>query len=172
MIKPNSLRTALTTVFPELARDSNRLHMWIEEGQVRCHAADPTPAENLSFTVEYTLKVWIEKWSSQSILIWIVLLDWLRVQQPDLLTPGSSGTAIPFETDLDNEKEADIGFDLKLSEPVKATRREDGGFDMQVIAEPNPLMPDTVPIVAGGEPLRTIWAKGVQLAPDPHDGEE
>jgi hypothetical protein len=172
MKKPDSLRAALTATFPELTRDPNRLHLWIEEGQVRCHAADPTPGENLSFTLEYTLKVWIEKWRSPSILIWIVLLDWLRIQQPDLLTPSRSASAIPFETDLDSEKEADIGFDLLLRENITAVRRDDGGFDMQVLAEPDPLMPDTVPIAAGGLPLASIWLDGSQLVPGPLDAQQ
>lgn len=171
MNKPNSLRAALTAVFPELARDSNRLHLWIEEGFVRCHAADPTPGENLSFAIEYTLRVWIEKWSRESILIWIIVLDWLAVQQPELLTPGKSANSLLFETDLDSEKEADIGFELKLTERVTAVRREDGGFDMQVVAETNPMMPDTVRMVENGEDLASIWLEGVQLVPDPleHD---
>jgi len=168
MIKPNSLRAALAAIFPEFDIDPNRLHLWVEEGHVRCHAADPAVGEDLSFSIEYTLKVWIEKWDKPSIAVWIVLLDWLRVQQPDLLTPAQSKTAIPFEADLLSETEADLGFDLTLTEPVKAIRREDGGFDMQVIAEPEHVMPDTfnppLPGEVRGETLKSIWIDGEKLA--------
>lgn len=169
MKKPDSLRAKLTEGLPDLARDPNRLRIWIEEGHVRCHAQDPELGGNLSFTLEYKLTVVIEGWAQSQLLIWILLIDWLRVQQPDLLTPANSRTAIPFEADLLSEKEADISFDLKLTEPVKVTRRPDGGFDMQVIAESDPLMPDAVSMIPGGAPLTSLWLDGVQLLPDPLD---
>lgn len=166
MKKPDSLRAKLVSVFPELARDPHRLRMWIEKGAVKCRAADPTPGENLSYRLDYTLTVVIEEWTQPSLLIWIVLLDWLRIQEPALLT-AANAKGLEFEADLLSDTKADISFDLPLSEAVIATRREDGGFDMRVREEPDPLMPDTVPIVPGGERLKSIWLEGVQLVPDP-----
>ena len=165
MIKPNSLRARLTEAFPdEFAKDSTRLALWIEEGHVQCNAAP----DNLNFAVSYKLSVSIEGWRLSSALIWIVLIDWLRVQQPDLLTVSQSGTAIPFEVDLINNEEADIGFDLRLTEPVRVARREDGGFDMVVVPEPDPLFPEMGPLLEPGPLLKSIWAPGddpMQLAP-------
>lgn len=168
MKKPDSLRARLTAVFPdEFAKDAQRLQLWIEEGNVRCHAG-----ETLSFTVEYKLCVSITGWRLPSALIWITLIDWLRVQQPDLLTPGKSRDAIPFEADLISNEEVDIGFDLKLTEAVSVQRRDDGGFDMTVVAEPDPLFVEAAPMFDPVALLRTIWAPGEdteQLVPTPDD---
>lgn len=161
MKKPDSLRARFATAFPdEFARDPQRLSMWIEKGQVRCHAGE----NNLNFAVEYTLSVSISGWRLPSALIWITLIDWLRIQQPDLLTINKSASAIPFEADIVSNEEVDIGFDLALSEPVRVTRREDGGFDMTIVAEPDPLFPDAVPLVEGAV-LQSVWVDGVQVAP-------
>ncbi|KPL68050.1 hypothetical protein SZ64_07905 [Erythrobacter sp. SG61-1L] len=166
MKKPDSLRAKLMEIFPELTRDPHRLRMWIEKGAVKCRAADPAQGENLSYRLDYTLTVVIEEWTRPSLLIWIVLLDWLRIHEPALLT-AANGRGLEFEADLISNAKADISLDLPLSEAVIATRRADGGFDMQVKEEPDPLMPDTMPIVAGGERLKAIWLDGTQLVPDP-----
>lgn len=160
MKKPDSLRAKLTGLYPELARDPHRLRLWIEQGQIRSHDCG-----NLNFSLEYRLTVVIEGWTQPSILIWIALIDWLRIEQPELLTVANSKEALPFEADLISDKEADISFDLQLTENVITTRRADGGFDMKVLAEPNPLMPDTVPIIPDGEPLRSVWIDQVQVIP-------
>jgi len=163
--KPNSLRERLTAAFPDdFGHDATRLEMWIEQGNVRCHAG-----QNLNFSVEYTLSVSIANWSRESVLIWVVLLDWLRVQQPDLVTAAKSVAAIPFEVDLISTTTADIGFDLRLSEPVIVTRREDGGFDMRIEAEPDPLFPEAGPILPSGPLLKSIWLDEQQLVPDDID---
>ena len=164
MKKPDSLRARLTEAFPdEFANDAARLSLWIEEGHVRCHAGP----DNLNYSIEYRLCVSIAGWRLSSLLIWIVLIDWLRVAQPELLTPAQSKKAIPFEADLISNAEADIGFDLLLTEAVRVTRREDGGFDMRVADEPDPLFPDAAPLLLPAPLLKQIWAHGAQLVPDP-----
>lgn len=168
MLKPDSLRARLTEAFPdEFGKDSARLSLWIEEGNVRCHAG---PGD-LDFAIEYKLCVSITGWTMSSLLIWIVVIDWLRVHQPDLLSPATSKTALPFEADIISNTEVDIGFDLRLSEPVRVTRREDGGFDMQVAAEPETLFEDAAPLLPSGPLLKQVWGPGgglpEQLAPDP-----
>jgi hypothetical protein len=163
--KPDSLRAALTAAFPELGTDPDRLRMWIEQGHVKCWAGG---ADRLNFTQGYTLTVVIEGWTLPSILIWVVLIDWLRIQQPDLLTPGKAETAIPFEADIVSAAEVDLSFELALTEPVRVTRREDGGFDMIVVSEPDPLFPDAAPVLPSGPLLETVWVDGVQLVPDPY----
>jgi hypothetical protein len=167
MLKPDSLRARLTEAFPDtFVNDGARLSLWIEEGHVRCHAAP----DNLNFVVEYKLCVSITGWSLSSLLIWITVIDWLRVQQPDLLTPANSAKAFPFEADLISAAETDIGFDLLLTEPVRVTRRADGGFDMRVVPECDPLFPDAGPLLEGAL-LKQIWGPGghnpEQIVPDP-----
>lgn len=155
MKKPDSLRAALTAVFPELVTNPNRLRLWIEKGHVRCHASE----DNLNFTLEYTLTVVIEEWNRSTLMIWPVLCDWLRVHQPDLLTVANSKTAIPFEADLISNGKADVSFELALTQPVTVVRREDGGFDMREVSE-LPLFD------VGGPPLISIRDTERQLVPD------
>jgi hypothetical protein len=137
---------------------------------VRCHAG----ADNLNFSIEYKLCVSIAGWRLSSLLIWVVVIDWLRVHQPELLTPAQSRKAIPFEADLISNVEVDVGFDLMLTEAVRVTRREDGGFTMRVIDEPDPLFPDAEPLLCSAPLLKQIWAPGhypeqitPALGPDP-----
>jgi hypothetical protein len=166
MIKPDSLRARLTDAFPdEFRRETTRLALWVEDGHVRCNAG----ADNLNFSLEYKLSVSIEGWRLPSLMIWIVLIDWLRIQQPDLLSPANSRTAIPFEADVISNEEVDIGFDLALVESVVVLRRPDGGFDMRVVAEPERLFEDEGPLLPSGPVLKSIWGPGLtpeQLAPD------
>lgn len=163
MLKPSSLRERLATAFPDdFGHDSQRLAMWVEEGHVRCHAAP----DNLNYSIEYKLSVSITGWKGQSAMLWIYVIDWLRVQQPDLLTPARSAEAIPFEVDIIDKTTVDIGFDLRLTEPVTVTRREDGGFDMRVVPEPDPLFPDAGPLLPDGPALKSIWVEGRQLVPE------
>lgn len=162
MRKPDLLRAALTTAFPELARDPDRLSLWVDEGgQVRHHMG-----ANLNFAIEYRLSVEVRAWTHPSIMLFAVLIDWLRIQQPDLVTPGNSKTGISFEADLISAEEADIGFDLMLNEGVRVTKRPDGGFNMTYVVEPDPLMPDTAPILPSAPLLESIWVDGVQLVPE------
>ncbi len=165
MLKPDSLRRKLTSAFPELERNPNRLRLWIEEGHIRSHAGIVEVGDNLNFSLEYTLTVVIEEWTQETVLIWITLIDWLRIHQPELLQPANSKTALPFEADLISNKEADISFDLTLTEVVRTTKREDGGFNMQFVSEPDPLMPDAVPMIPDGEPLKVISLRDDQLVP-------
>lgn len=165
MKKPDSLRAALTATFPDLESNPERLRMWIESGHVKCWSGG---ADKLNFTQGYTLTVVIEGWHLPAILIWVVVLDWLRIQQPDLLTPARAETAIPFEADIISATEVDISFDLALTEPVRVTRREDGGFDMTVVAELDPLFPDAEPLLPSRPLLETVWVDGQQLVPDPY----
>ena len=169
MIKPDSLRAAFTAIFPELATNPDRLRIWVEEGCVRCHRADPAVAENLSFTIEYPLIVAIDNWERPSVLAWIVLIDWLATHQPDLLTPAKSKDAIQFEADNLSTREVFLSFEIPLTEYVRAMRKEDGGFDLLTHPEPDPMVPDAARMVPDGELLKTIFLDGVQIVPDPLD---
>lgn len=160
MKKPESLRAKLTAAFPELAADPNRLRMWIEKGSL-LHCMAPG---NYNFGVRYTLTVVVEEWSHPAITLWVLLLDWLRIQQPDLVTPSSDG--VPFEADILNAESSDISFDLPLREAIRVVRREDGGFNMEYVAEPDPLFPDTVPLFPDTPLLKSIWVEGRQLLPE------
>lgn len=161
MLKPDSLRAALTAIDPELARDPTQLIMWIDQGGI---ASPMTP--NFSFAYSYQLNVLLIGYGRDQRPLVIATLAWLRVQQPDLLQPGKD--AIAFEADFMDNQTVDLQFKLQLTEQVRTVRRPDGGFDMQYAAEPDPLFADDLPI-GGLDPvpaLSSIWFDGERLVPD------
>ncbi|MCP2016835.1 phage tail protein [Qipengyuania citrea] len=133
MQKPTSLRKALEAALEELRIDPTRLALWVEDGAVRSRSTG-----DLSFSFEYPLSVLLRDMKTDIALVTLAITRWLHVHQPNLLA-GGSGDSFKFETDiLDNEK-ADILVTLQLTEPVKVTPKEGGGFDLEYLAEPDPL---------------------------------
>src|SRR3546814_18961170 len=102
---------------------------------------------------------------SKQIPLVIAMLHWLRVQQPDLLTPNKD--AISFDVDFMDNATVDLQFKLQLTEQVHAVRREDGGFDMQILDEPDPLRADDVPLAEGPPPRPRLWFEGERRIPGP-----
>lgn len=151
MIKPDSLRAAITAVLPGLAIEPDRLKIWVEKGSVVSRIT-----QSLSFSYRYQLSVLVEGMVAQPSVIAIAVLVWLRTNQPELLTPGK--TAFEYDADIIDNATADFGFDLDLTENVTVVRRPDGGFDMQHLAEPVPLMDDDEPLTG-----QSIAAEFVEL---------
>ncbi len=133
MKKPASLRQALTAALEELRKEPTRLALWVEDGAVRSRSTG-----NLSFAFEYPLSVLLTDLKTDIALVTLAIVRWLQVNQPNLLA-GGAGDSFTFETDiLDNEK-ADLVFTLNLTEQVKVTAKEGGGYDLEYLAEPSPL---------------------------------
>lgn len=161
MKKPDLLRAALVATVPALARDPQSLIMWIDQGSI----ASPMTA-SFAFSYSYQLNVLLLGYGDHQAPVAIAMLHWLRVQQPDLLQPNKD--AIAFEVDFLDNLTVDLQFKLQLTEQVRAALRPDGGFDMNFMAEPDPLFTDDLGI--GGvdpvPPLTSIWFAGERLLPD------
>lgn len=161
MKKPDSLRAALAAVDPELAVDPAQLIMWIPQGAI---ASPMTPS--FSFSYSYQLNIFLPGYARHQAPLMIAILQWLRVQQPDLLQPGKD--AIAFEADFLDNATVDLELRLQLTEEVRAVKRPDGGFNMEFLPEPDPLFADDLGI-AGIEPvpdLASLWFGGERLLPD------
>lgn len=161
MLKPDSLRAALAAVDPELARDPAQLIMWIAQGAI---ASPMTPS--FSFAYSYQLSLFLPGYGRHQAPLMIAILHWLRAQQPDLLQPGKD--AFAFEADFLDNATVDLELRLQLTEQVRAIRRPDGGFDMEFLAEPDPLFADDLGI-GGVDPvpdLASLWFGGERLLPD------
>lgn len=162
MIKPDELRKAIEASNSSLARDPDRLLMFIDRGNVRSFMTS-----DFSFEYRYTLNIIISDFSGDTALLMIPILSWLRINQPDLLTPPKE--ALSFEVDILDNGAVDLEMNLQLTEQVTVTRREDGGFDMQYVAEPENLFDDE--LGAGGiDPVPDLSAiylsTGEKLLPD------
>lgn len=161
MKKPDSLRAAICAAVPDLRDNPERLIMWIDRGAV---ASPGTPS--LNFSYGYRLNILILGYAGRQPPVAIAILQWLRINQPDLLQPGKD--AFAFEADFLDNKSVDLQIELQLSEGVTAVQREDGGFDMEFIAEPDPLFDDDQLLgdLEQVPPLSQIWFAGERLVPD------
>lgn len=161
MQKPALLRDHLTTRLPELARDPERLKIWVDRGDVRS-----TMTASRSFAYRYTLNLLLVDWGAHPSVIMILVLEWLRRQQPDLVASNQS-SGFAFEADIIDKDIVDIQLSMNLTETVRVTMREDGGFDMEHVIEPEPLFPDDATIVEAGAPLTELWWRDERVLPLP-----
>jgi hypothetical protein len=119
MIKPASLRAALTAACPWLQQNPENLHVFVEDGHLRS-----TQSGGLSCEYNYTLTILVTDYADNPDLLFIPIVAWLRWQQPDMLENfDKQRKNFLFEVDyLDNEQ-CDIQVRLKdLTERVRVTR--------------------------------------------------
>lgn len=161
MKKPDSLRAALVATMPELAVNPAQLIMWVDQGGV----ASPITS-SFSFAYRYRLNILLLGFGGYSAVLMIAILSWLRIQQPELLQPAKE--AISFEADFLDAGSVDLQLAIELTEQVRSVRRVDGGFDMEFMAEPDPLLVDDL-AVSDAVPLpdlTSLWFEGERLLPD------
>lgn len=165
MIKPASLRAAIVALQPDLARDPEKLLMWVDQGNIRS-----TSTPTLGFAYRYQLNVILIEFAGEPSVIMLAVTKWLRDNQPERVVPGNDAFAI--EVDLIDSTTVDLQLQIMLEENVTATRREDGGYNIQHLAEPNPLFDDDLPLIGdddqaapGTPPLTKIADQDGDLPP-------
>ncbi len=118
MLKPASLRAALTAAVPHLQQNPQALHVFIEAGSLRS-----TMAGGLSCEYAYTLSVTLTDYAGHSDALFIPIMAWLRYQQPEmLLNPELMRDGFMFEVDFLGHDKCDIQIKLKLTERVRVTQ--------------------------------------------------
>lgn len=165
MIKPASLRAAIVALQPDLARDPEKLLMWVDQGAIVSRST-ATPG----FAYRYRLNAILIDFAGEPSVVMLAVTNWLRIHQPERLTPGTD--AFSIEVDLIDSKTVDLQLQILLDENVSVTRREDGGFDIQHLAEPDPLFDDDLPLTGsdglpapGAPPLTEIADEDGPLPP-------
>lgn len=132
MNKPQSLRSALNKSVPYVADNPDRLHLFVDSGQVVA-----TSAPSLSWEYRYTLNVVITDFTGDQNLLMAPVLLWLRENQPDALQNSEAREKLfSFEVDILSNDRCDISMDLKLTERVIATV-EDGKAHIEAVPEPD-----------------------------------
>ncbi len=132
MYKPASLRDFLTAANPELARDPDRLLVFIDEGSLRA-----TFAPGLSFEYAYTLNLVFTDYAGHPDAIMVPLLIWLREHQSELLANFDNAGKIAFEADILANDAVDLSIKLPLTERVGVHPRKPGpGHDVEHYPEP------------------------------------
>lgn len=154
-MKHVSLREAVAKALPELARDPERLSMWIEKGRIRSPMT-----ESRDFEWEYTLNITVQDFTDHPSVLFLTVNDWLRVNQPDLLQPGA-GSGFNFEVDVVDDSTVDLHVWLDLTERVSVTANDDGTDAIVHLPERADLLPDD----AQGALLKRLLMNGDQLLP-------
>lgn len=132
MNKPQSLRSALNKSVPYVAENPDRLHLFVDSGQLVA-----TSAASLSWEYRYTLNVVITDFTGDQNLLMAPVLLWLRENQPDALQNSEAREKLfSFEVDILANDRCDISMDLKLTERVIATV-EDGKAHIEAVPEPD-----------------------------------
>ncbi|WP_062731843.1 phage tail protein [Sphingobium abikonense] len=139
MLKLDSLRKAIATALPEMARSPEHLRIWIERGAGRCQG---TTSDAFGFT--FQANVLIVEMTSEIAVLAHAIFRWLRVNQPDLLSPGREGFS--FDADILDNGSADVLLQLQLTQNVTVAPKDGGGFALAYLAEPDPLFTDDQPI--------------------------
>lgn len=132
MMKPNNLRAALTESLPELARNPEKLHIFVDEGRIVA-----TGGKTLSFEYVYTLTTILTDYAGGADTVIVPVLAWLRVNQSELFfNPDRRETGFKFEVDILNHTTVDIAIKLALTERV-TVRVVDGQY--QIAHQPEPV---------------------------------
>src|SRR5690606_10278638 len=79
--KPDTLRAAIVTRLPELARDAQALKVWVDKGRVAARASRGM----MAWEYRYQLSILIIDFAQDPDLLFCAVLEWLAIEQPELL---------------------------------------------------------------------------------------
>ncbi|HDT5144873.1 TPA: phage tail protein [Klebsiella michiganensis] len=153
MLKPNSLRKALTDAVPVLNTNPDMLRVFIDNGNNTA-----TLAASLSFEKRYILNVVVTDFTDDIDLLFVPVMAWLRVNQPDIMTTDEGRKkGFTWYADINNDSSIDVSISLLLTERT-LVKEVDGALHVENIPEPPPPEPVTRPVEmwSGGE-LVSKW---------------
>lgn len=152
MKKPADLRAHLTRWVPDLARNPEKLQLFIERGVLATKFG-----ASLAFEYRYTLLILVTDFAESADVLHVPLLAWIQTNQPNLLLdPERRDKAIVFRAEIIDHEKIDIELSLELSERV-LVRELPAGYECEHLGEP-PL-PDL-----SGPTGWSIYLKGELLA--------
>ncbi|RQR60911.1 phage tail protein [Burkholderia sp. Bp9125] len=122
MNKPDSLRRALVAAVPALGAAPDKLTVRIEQGTIAA-----TGTLSASFEYRYVTRVLVTDFSGDTDPVFVALIDWVRANQPDLVTnPATQVSGIAFEAIAREPGATDLSIRLALTESVVVTTGPDG----------------------------------------------
>ncbi|MCE6962858.1 phage tail protein [Enterobacter sp. MW07] len=141
MLKPDSLRKALTESVPVLSKNPEMLRLFIDNGKI-----NSTLAASLSFEKQYTLNVVVTDFTDDFDLLLVPVLAWLREHQPDIMTSEEGRKkGFTWYADINTDKSFDISISLLLTERT-LVKQVDKALHVENIPEPAPPEPVTRPV--------------------------
>lgn len=137
MLKPASLRDALTKAVPDLQRDPQKLSLLVKSGSVI-----NTGTRALSWEYRYTLSCIVLDWAGHADALVAPILAWAKHNQPELFdNTEKRANALRFNVDFLSEKTVDIAFEIDLTEAVLARPRQGTPGALNLIHKPEPPSP-------------------------------
>ena len=131
MLKPDHIREVITRANTYLRRDPDKLHVFLDSGNIACRGA-----KNLSYEYRYTLNIIVQDYPNHADQIVIPLLAYLRAQQPELFeNREKSDQVIRFEAEILNNATIDLSIQVDLTERVIVSPSENG-FSASYVGEP------------------------------------
>lgn len=149
MKKAQSLRAAIAAAIPEFRTNPERLTIWVENGE-----GISRMTQTLAFGFTYRLNVLLVECTTDIAVVALAVFRWLRINQPDLMVPGAKGFG--FDADILDNGSADIQLQLDLTEQITVQAAAGGGYDLEYLEEPDPLMDDVLGFDGGDGPLAPI----------------
>lgn len=126
MKKPQALRKYLIESVRSLARNPEKLQVFIDAGslQTRLQAS-------LHFSYYYTLNIIITDFAEHPDNVLVPMLAWLKTNQTDL-----KDNDIKFRADILDNNKVDLSITLPLDERVLVQQNEDGNYTTEHLGEP------------------------------------
>lgn len=111
MIKLQSLRHHLLNAVPELKRNPEQLHTFVNDGKIKF-----ARGQNLSHQYTVDAQIIITDYSGSLDTVMIPLLQWLNTYQPDLV----EDEAVQIEAEILSNTHWDLALTVRLTERVVA----------------------------------------------------
>ena len=141
MQKPNSLRKALTDAVPVLRTNPDMLCLRLDDGNNTA-----TLARSLSFEKRYTLNIVVTDFTDDIDLLFVPIMAWLRVNQPDIMTTDEGRKkGFAWYADINTDSSLDVSISLLLTERT-LVKEADGAIYVENIPEPSPPEPVMRPV--------------------------
>lgn len=141
MLKPDSLRKALTESVPVLSKNPEMLRLFIDNGKI-----NSTLAASLSFEKQYTLNVVVTDFTDDFDLLLVPVLAWLREQQPDIMASEEGRKkGFTWYADINTDNSFDVSISLLLTERT-IVKQVEKALHVKNIPEPAPPEPVTRPV--------------------------
>lgn len=111
MIKLQSLRAHLLSAVPELKRNPEQLHTFVNDGKIKF-----ARGQNLSHQYTVDAQIIITDYSGSLDTVMIPLLQWLNSYEPDLV----ADEAVQIEAEILSNTHWDLALTVQLTERVVA----------------------------------------------------
>ncbi len=120
MKKAAELRQYLTARVPELAKNPDKLIVYIPKGSIACSAG------SLSFQWAYDLELTVTEFTGNPDQLVVPLLAWLSLNQPEQFqSPETKANLVRIEAEVIDHEKSDVQLTVTLTERVVVTGRED-----------------------------------------------